>query len=67
MLGFGAGSLKAAMAAYANRFLYQKALAAGGQRFGITGQPHGEVTPEQQQAAVEMVEKAKARGNADDK
>lgn len=66
-LSFGLGSLKAAMAAYTHRFLYQKALSTGGQRFDLTGQPCGEVTPEQQQAATVLVEKARDKGNAHDK
>lgn len=51
-LSFGAGSLKAALAAYTRRRKYQAALAAGGYRYGLAGQVCGSVTPEQQQAAA---------------
>ena len=33
---------------YTHRLAYQKALAAGGPRYGLDGQPAGEVTPDQQ-------------------
>lgn len=36
---------------YINRRAYLKALIPGGSRFDMTGQPNGEVTPEQQQDA----------------
>lgn len=36
---------------YINRRVYLKALTLGGSRFDMTGQPNGEVTPEQQQDA----------------
>ncbi|HFS7896802.1 ProQ/FINO family protein [Klebsiella pneumoniae] len=55
------------MASYTHHFLYQKAISTGGQRFDLTGQSCGEVTPEQQQAATVLVEKARERGNAHDK
>jgi sRNA-binding protein len=41
-------SLRQALAAYTRAFRYRKALAAGGPRYDLAGQPAGEVTPEQQ-------------------
>lgn len=40
--------LRRAIKFYTRRFLYRKALAAGGPRYGLDGQPAGEVTPDQQ-------------------
>lgn len=51
-IDFGNCSLKAALAGYTRRYQYKKALAAGGNRFGIDGTPYGEVTAEQQQNAL---------------
>lgn len=58
-LTIGAGVLKAAIASYTRRIRYKKALAAGGARYDLNGQPCGEVTPEQQQTAVSELEKPK--------
>lgn len=58
-LTIGAGVLKAAIASYTRRIRYKKALAAGGSRYDLNGQPCGEVTPEQQQTAVSELEKPK--------
>lgn len=58
-LTIGAGVLKAAIASYTRRIRYQKALAAGGARYDLNGQPCGEVTPEQQQEAADALKKAK--------
>lgn len=55
----GAGVLKAAIASYTRRIRYQKALVAGGARYGLNGQPCGEITPEQQQEAADALKKAK--------
>lgn len=55
----GAGVLKAAIASYTRRIRYQKALAAGGARHDLNGQPCGEITPEQQQEAADALRKAK--------
>ncbi|MGG5930782.1 ProQ/FINO family protein [Salmonella enterica] len=52
-LTIGAGVLKAAIASYTRRIRYKKALAAGGVRYDLKGQPCGEVTPEQQKNAAE--------------
>uniref|UniRef100_UPI003A8F7A38 ProQ/FINO family protein n=1 Tax=Salmonella enterica TaxID=28901 RepID=UPI003A8F7A38 len=57
-LTIGAGVLKAAIASYTRRIRYQKALAAGGARYDLNGQPCGEVTPEQQQEAADALKKA---------
>lgn len=51
-LTVGMGALKATLAIYTRRIRYQKALAAGGARYDLNGQPCGEVTPEQQQNAA---------------
>ncbi|ENZ9957605.1 ProQ/FINO family protein [Salmonella enterica] len=61
-LTIGAGVLKAAIASYTRRIRYQKALAAGGARYNLNGQPCGEITPEQQQTqqeAADALKKAK--------
>ncbi|EAT5361380.1 proQ/FINO family protein [Salmonella enterica] len=58
-LTIGAGVLKAALASYTRRIRYQKALAAGGARYDLNGQPCGEITPEQQQEAADALKKAK--------
>ncbi|EJC4645622.1 ProQ/FinO family protein [Salmonella enterica] len=64
-LTIGAGVLKAAIASYTRRIRYQKALAAGGARYDLNGQPCGEVTPEQQQEAADALKKAKGRQEAE--
>lgn len=58
-LTIGAGVLKAAIASYTRRIRYRKALAAGGVRHDLNGQPCGEITPEQQQEATDALKKAK--------
>ncbi|EAV0889102.1 proQ/FINO family protein [Salmonella enterica] len=58
-LTIGAGVLKAAIASYTRRIRYQKALAAGGARYDLNGEPCGEITPEQQQEAADALKKAK--------
>ncbi|ECH9301624.1 proQ/FINO family protein [Salmonella enterica subsp. enterica] len=58
-LAIGAGVLKAAIASYTRRIRYQKALAAGGARHDLSGQPCGEITPEQQQEAAAALGKPK--------
>lgn len=58
-LTIGAGVLKAAIASYTRRVRYKKALAAGGARYDLNGQPCGEVTTEQQQEAADDIKKAK--------
>ncbi len=40
--------IRRAIKVYTSSFAYRKALAAGGPRYGLDGQPAGEVTPEQQ-------------------
>lgn len=63
-LTIGAGALKAALASYTRRIRYKKAIAAGGARYDLNGQPCGEITPEQQQTAADDLEKPKGkRGN----
>lgn len=56
-LTIGAGVLKAAIASYTSRIRYKKALAAGGARYDLNGQPCGEVTPKQQQEAADGLKK----------
>ncbi|ECI8024613.1 hypothetical protein E2G82_10325 [Salmonella enterica subsp. enterica serovar Ramatgan] len=58
-LTIGAGVLKAAIASYTRRIRYKKALAAGGARYDLNGQPCGEITPEQQQTAADDINRAK--------
>ncbi|EOV0284158.1 ProQ/FINO family protein [Salmonella enterica] len=58
-LTIGAGVLKSAIASYTRRIRYKKAIAAGGVRYDLNGQPCGEVTPEQQQEAADDINKAK--------
>ncbi len=50
-LGITASHIKQGLFSYINRRAYLKALILGGSRFDMTGQPNGEVTPEQQQDA----------------
>ncbi|HCL6755338.1 ProQ/FINO family protein [Citrobacter freundii] len=51
----GAGKIRAAVAMYTRRALYLKALIAGGARYNLAGEPAGEVTPEQQRMAQEIL------------
>ena len=60
---FGIGQIKSALARYTTNYRYQKALAAGGHRYDLDGNPCGEVTPEQQAAAQEKVKAIKAAYN----
>ncbi|ECF6043876.1 proQ/FINO family protein [Salmonella enterica subsp. salamae] len=53
-LSLGKGAARAAVAGYVRRIRYKKALASGGARYDLNGQPCGEVTPEQQTAAGEL-------------
>lgn len=59
-LSFGIGQLKSALARYTSNYRYQKALAAGGDRYDLDGNPCGEVTPEQQAAAKDKTKAIKA-------
>lgn len=56
---FGEGQIKNALARYTRNWRYQTALAAGGARYNIAGQPEGDVTTEQQQKATEALNKLK--------
>lgn len=51
----GAGKIRAAIGMYTRRTSYLKALAAGGPRYTLSGEPAGEVTAEQQQRARETL------------
>lgn len=64
-LAIGAGVLRGVLASYTRRIRYQKALAAGGARYDLNGQPCGEVTPEQQQEAADALKKAKDKPEAE--
>lgn len=68
-LPFGQGSLKAASGIVAIRppLSISKSAFYWWPRFDLTGQSCGEVTPEQQQAATMLMDKARDRGNAHDK
>ncbi|PJI60776.1 ProQ/FINO family protein [Escherichia coli] len=48
---FGPGTLRAALASYAQCPRYYRVLVAGGARYDLKGQPCGEVTPSEQQDA----------------
>ncbi|EOA7764674.1 ProQ/FINO family protein [Escherichia coli] len=48
---FGPGTLRAALASYAQCPRYYRALIAGGARYDLKGQPCGEVRPQEQQDA----------------
>src|SRR5262249_38065532 len=58
---------------YCSRLMYQRALAAGGPRYGLNGEPAGEVTPEQINGgksvvtAIEAKRAAKAKAVAAEK
>lgn len=62
---FGEGQIRNALTRYTHSWRYQSALAAGGARYNISGQPEGEVSAEQQQAASE--ELAMRKGGPDGK
>ncbi|KER03323.1 ProQ/FinO family protein [Photorhabdus temperata] len=47
--------IKQGIHSYVNRRAYLKALILGGSRFDMNGQPDGEVTPEQQEAAEQKL------------
>ncbi|EHI3195830.1 proQ/FINO family protein [Salmonella enterica] len=69
-LSIGACVLRNAVCNYTRSIRYKKAIAAGGVRYDLNGQPCGEVTPEQQQEAADAIRKAdekqaKAKGEAD--
>jgi sRNA-binding protein len=64
---------RAVFRCYVGRLMYQRALTAGGPRFGLDGQPCGEVTAEQMAgakaavAAIEVRRAEKAKAIADEK
>ncbi|WP_234480055.1 ProQ/FINO family protein [Erwinia sp. S38] len=57
----GTGQVKAALTGYTSARRYLRAIAAGGPRYGIDGQPCGEVAPEHQQIAADAIEQQNAR------
>ncbi|EMR0738091.1 proQ/FINO family protein [Citrobacter braakii] len=60
-LTFGTGALCASIASYTRRPCYQRALAAGGARYDLKGQPSGEVTPQEQKDAETCLAALKKR------
>ncbi len=56
--------LRRALKVYTQAFRYRQALAAGGPRYDLNGQPAGEVTPEQQALAQAPRKKAAARSTS---
>jgi len=61
----GGGRVRAAIAKYTRRTSYLKALAAGGPRYNLAGDPAGEVTAEQQQRALDTLAAMKKRRDQD--
>ncbi|AOR63846.1 hypothetical protein A7983_11355 [Pectobacterium wasabiae CFBP 3304] len=55
----GAGSLRFSLGLYVHRSAYVKALAAGGQRYGLNGKHQGEVTAEQQERAKQTLKEGR--------
>lgn len=53
--GFDKDSVRKALQRHTASTRYLKAVAAGGVRFGLDGQPSGEVTPEQKKLAADGV------------
>ncbi len=58
--------LRRALKVYTGCFAYRKAVAAGGPRYGLDGQPAGEVTPDQQAFAKTPRKKAAAASSSSD-
>lgn len=58
----GTGKIRSAVAMYTRRASYLKALAAGGARYNLAGEPAGEVTEEQQKLARETLAAMKKKG-----
>jgi ProP effector len=56
--------IASAMRVYTGTMAYQRALADGGARIGLDGQPNGEVTPEQSGLARQRVKEALERRKA---
>ncbi len=53
--------IRAAIGHYRGRLQYQKALAAGGPRFDLDGNPCGEITADQAAGAVAMIARIEAK------
>ena len=51
----GHGAVRYALKSYTGNIRYIRVLAAGGPRYNLHGEPEGEVTPEQQQRAEQML------------
>ncbi|MCT1588313.1 ProQ/FinO family protein [Morganella morganii] len=50
------GQIKQGLHAYINRKVYLRTLMTGGNRFDMNGQPNGEITPEQADAAEQKLQ-----------
>ena len=57
----GHGAVRYALKSYIRHMRYIRALAAGGPRYNLLGEPEGEVTPEQQQRAAETLKTMQER------
>lgn len=57
----GHGAVRFAMKSYTSNIRYIRALAAGGPRYNLHGEPEGEVTTEQRQRAAEALKLMKTQ------
>lgn len=57
----GHGAVRYALRSYAGNIRYIRALAAGGVRYNLHGEPEGEVTVEQQQRAAQALKTMKVQ------
>ena len=55
----GHGAVRYALKSYTGNIRYVRAVATGGPRYDLTGQPRGEVTPTERQHAAERLEAMK--------
>ncbi|EEQ3945134.1 prop effector [Escherichia coli] len=56
-LAIGHGVLRSALTSYIHTTRYLKAIVAGGARYGLNGQPCGEVTEEDKSVASELLKR----------
>lgn len=57
----GHGAVRYAMKSYTGNIRYIRALAAGGARYNLRGEPEGEVTEEQRQRAAQTLKTMKTK------
>lgn len=57
----GHGAVRYAMKSYTSNIRYIRALAAGGLRYNLHGEPDGEVTPEQRERALHALKTLKEK------